>query len=81
MVLKPQEVPEDVFLVLETYKLTWFSNRSVRNDLAHGVLDPYKLTWFSNTDKLLREKMGVLDPYKLTWFSNPTANASNVSLF
>ena len=27
MVLKPQEVPEDVFWVLETYKLTWFSNR------------------------------------------------------
>ena len=70
MVLKPQEVPEDVFLVLETYKLTWFSNRSVRNDLAHGVLDPYKLTWFSNPRYEATDLSSVLDPYKLTWFSN-----------
>ena len=48
MVLKPQEVPEDVFWVLETYKLTWFSNYPGSVVCPVTVLDPYKLTWFSN---------------------------------
>ncbi len=70
MVLKPQEVPEDVFWVLETYKLTWFSNNPTINAKHSIVLDPYKLTWFSNRFAGIVTEVWVLDPYKLTWFSN-----------
>ena len=48
MVLKRDRSAEDRCVVLDPYKLTWFSNPTDATDAADYVLDPYKLTWFSN---------------------------------
>ena len=48
MVLKPARGSLRVLLVLDPYKLTWFSNTTAEEILQAVVLDPYKLTWFSN---------------------------------
>ena len=49
MVLK-RPVRTPVFpMVLDPYKLTWFSNKDKALKKKSDVLDPYKLTWFSNS--------------------------------
>ena len=73
MVLKPQEVPEDVFWVLETYKLTWFSNSTV-NIANVGERFRSLQTYMVLKQTVKKGRcVTVLDPYKLTWFSNPYA--------
>ena len=70
MVLKLKPSPFLCPVVLDPYKLTWFSNLIDEIDIAKKVLDPYKLTWFSNSHTSTKTATIVLDPYKLTWFSN-----------
>ena len=73
MVLKPQEVPEDVFWVLETYKLTWFSNSTV-NIANVGERFRSLQTYMVLKQTVKKGRcVTVLDPYKLTWFSNVQA--------
>ena len=48
MVLKPLDDGIRAIVVLDPYKLTWFSNQTCGFPIAMCVLDPYKLTWFSN---------------------------------
>ena len=81
MVLKRDRSAEDRCVVLDPYKLTWFSNPTDATDAADYVLDPYKLTWFSNAKSILIIKTYVLDPYKLTWFSNVYQMGSCLTLF
>ena len=78
MVLKQRLYLYKPLVVLDPYKLTWFSNWRIDKWHVPLVLDPYKLTWFSNGIIRMHPGLSVLDPYKLTWFSNIVVINSNI---
>ena len=57
-------------VVLDSYKITYFSNLSPVSSPDLNVLDSYKITYFSNSHYHKSMKFFVLDSYKITYFSN-----------